>query len=66
MPPRAGELENLPKYGPDDIVNIQVEIVKTIVEKDRDGKLVISYQVWDGKEKSYLNSMKIKENIIKD
>ncbi len=54
------------KYGPGDIVNIKVEIVKTIIEKLQSGKIVISYQVWDIKNKSYINSFTIRESAIQD
>lgn len=56
-----------PKYGPGDNVNIQVEIAKTVISKDaKTGKTFVSYQVYDSKEKSYLNSMSIKESAIQD
>lgn len=68
MPPKAGELEKkIPKYGPGDTVNIEIDIVDSRTEKDlKTGKLFSSYKVKPANEDTSFNNMVIREEIIQD
>ena len=60
-------MENTPKYFPGDCVNIEIEVVETIIARDpKTGKDAIKYRVKPSDENSCLNFMTIKESSIQD